>query len=448
MMRLLGSRFRTIKLPMTRKRGALNSAAIIVSMMLFVGCAAEGNPSAVPTATQPPQSTVTPTAKALLLFPTATTVPSPTPAATVEPAVEGEFSVEIVRVLDGDTVEVEIDAVQVEGLKSQTVRVFGLDTPETRTSDPYEKACGNWSKERAIEFLSEEGKHVLLTEFADGGFGRILGDIRTPSGRMLSEFMLDEGLAVPYEGGTRDFEDHRKNCDALMEAGYIAGTEQDQTATTTQDPTSTPEPTSQSTRTPNPTVTPTDVPAPTPTVETTTESTSSDEDIASTPEPISESTPNQETTATREVDGTATHTPSATPESSVSTESGDAETTYRTCEEAEAAGEVREQGDKGQGWGFPIEIVTGERDGDQDGFVCEIDPEEIGKAATATSTVIPTATQDVAPQGSDQVYESCDAAVEAGLERVKGDSGDGRGFPARQVPSARDGDGDGVVCER
>ena len=134
----------------------------------------------------------------------------------MEPVVDREFSVEILRVLDGDTVEVEIEAVQVEGLKNQTVRIFGLDTPETRTSDDFEKACGDWSKSQVVEFLSDDGGYVLLTEFEDGGFGRILGDIRSPSGRMLSEFLLEEGLAVEYDATTsRDFEDHRANCEGV-----------------------------------------------------------------------------------------------------------------------------------------------------------------------------------------------------------------------------------------
>ena len=45
-------------------------------------------------------------------------------------------------------------------------------------------------------------------------------------------------------------------------------------------------------------------------------------------------------------------------------------------------------------------------------------------------------------------YESCEAAEAAGESRVQGSNGTGRGFPQDKVPSARDGDGDGVVCER
>ena len=46
------------------------------------------------------------------------------------------------------------------------------------------------------------------------------------------------------------------------------------------------------------------------------------------------------------------------------------------------------------------------------------------------------------------VYESCEAAEAAGQLRIKGEAGSGYGFPQETVPSARDGDGDGVVCER
>ena len=45
-------------------------------------------------------------------------------------------------------------------------------------------------------------------------------------------------------------------------------------------------------------------------------------------------------------------------------------------------------------------------------------------------------------------YADCDAAGEAGEERVQGTNGPGRGFPQSKVPSARDGDGDGIVCEK
>ena len=430
------------------------AAACVGIMLGVVACTAADTsplsptpattPAPAPAATQQPLPTATPTARVVLLFPTPTPLPTvtPTASASLKPPMDGEFFVSIVRVLDGDTVEVEIEEVQVEGLKRQTIRIEGVDTPETRTSDDFEKVCGNWSKERVVEFVSADGQYVLETEFEDGAFGRILGDIRSPSGVRLSEFLLDEGLAVEYDATTsRDFEDHRANCEALVDAGHIVGP--GMPASPVPTPTSTPEPTSEPTPTQAPTVAPVGDTAPSPTA-----------------------TSIEQPTVTAESDGS--------------------NATYETCEEAEAAGLERELGTEGPGWGFPVEIVTGERDGDGDGYVCEeSDPSstspkvedtpkptlEPTPAATPTSaptdaatpaptpnptstttptvTVTPTPTSTATATSTPMViYGSCDEAEAAGVPRVQGSSGPGRGFPADQVPSARDGDGDGVVCER
>ena len=65
--------------------------------------------------------------------------------------------------------------------------------------------------------------------------------------------------------------------------------------------------------------------------------------------------------------------------------------------------------------------------------------------AAQEPTVQPTTEPTPEPQPT---FESCDAAEKAGVERVLGAKGTGRGFPAALVPSARDGDSDGVVCEK
>ena len=63
-----------------------------------------------------------------------------------------------------------------------------------------------------------------------------------------------------------------------------------------------------------------------------------------------------------------------------------------------------------------------------------------------------TATGEHKPEPTDElpnpVYGSCEEAESAGEQRVQGSQGGGRGFPTAMVPSARDGDGDGVICER
>ena len=77
---------------------------------------------------------------------------------------------------------------------------------------------------------------------------------------------------------------------------------------------------------------------------------------------------------------------------------------------------------------------------------CEHPPDlELWEAlGTATGEHKPEPT--VEPEGS--VYGSCEEAESAGEQLVQGSRGGGRGFPKAMVPSARDGDGDGVVCER
>ena len=71
-----------------------------------------------------------------------------------------------------------------------------------------------------------------------------------------------------------------------------------------------------------------------------------------------------------------------------------------------------------------------------------------GQPAAVEATATPTLVQEPDPEENTLVYGSCEEAVEAGETRVQGSAGEGRGFPKELVPSARDGDGDGVVCER
>ena len=118
---------------------------------------------------------------------------------------------------------------------------------------------------------------------------------------------------------------------------------------------------------------------------------------------------------------------------------------YASCDEAEAAGELRVQGSQGNGRGFPQSVVPSARDRDRDGVVCE----ESVRGATPTPGPVATPATEAPPAatGTVSVYDSCDEAEAAGEQRMQGSSGNGRGFPQSMVPSARDGDDDGVVCE-
>ena len=89
----------------------------------------------------------------------------------------------------------------------------------------------------------------------------------------------------------------------------------------------------------------------------------------------------------------------------------------------------------------PVEVIASSADGGS-----ESDESERPAAGDATAT--PTPVSGSESQGTSSVYASCEDAAEAGETRVRGFEGGGRGFPKEMVPSARDGDGDGVVCER
>ena len=141
--------------------------------------------------------------------------------------------------------------------------------------------------------------------------------------------------------------------------------------------------------------------------------------------------------------GAAAPTSAAAPTPTPTPTRAETSTVYGSCEEAEQAGVPRQQGSQGSGYGFPAEAVSSARDGDKDGVVCETT-----RAATPTSAPTPIPAEQSTPAGDSTVYASCDEAEQAGVPRQQGGSGGGRGFPADLVPSARDGDGDGVVCER
>ena len=87
---------------------------------------------------------------------------------------------EIVKVVDGDTIDVIID-LGFDLYKKERVRVAGVDTPEKRTRDLEEKELGidatNWMKDQLESAIEGEDDLVIRTEI-DGGFGkygRLLG---------------------------------------------------------------------------------------------------------------------------------------------------------------------------------------------------------------------------------------------------------------------------------
>ena len=78
----------------------------------------------------------------------------------------------------------------------------------------------------------------------------------------------------------------------------------------------------------------------------------------------------------------------------------------------------------------------------------DVEVEELDYLGTATGEHKPTPGVEPTEDPESSVYGSCEEAESAGEQRIQGSQGGGRGFPKAMVPSARDGDGDGIVCER
>ena len=134
-----------------------------------------------------------------------------------------EYQAIIKRVVDGDTVDIDIDLGFGVVLRDERVRIMGIDTPESRTSDKTEKVFGLASKERLKQLLGK--KSILKCKEYDskGKFGRILGDFTTNDGRMVTDVLIEEGHAVAYFGGSKEEiqAKHLVNRDKLLREGVV-----------------------------------------------------------------------------------------------------------------------------------------------------------------------------------------------------------------------------------
>jgi micrococcal nuclease len=113
----------------------------------------------------------------------------------------------VMRVVDGDTLDVRIDL----GFKltfDTRVRLYGINTPETRTRNKKEKAAGLAAKQYVIDALAPNDDEIRLDTAKQGKFGRYLAKVwimnnDKKSYRLLNTRLLDAGHAKEYYGGKR-----------------------------------------------------------------------------------------------------------------------------------------------------------------------------------------------------------------------------------------------------
>ena len=128
-----------------------------------------------------------------------------------------DYRCKLRKVVDGDTVDVDIDLGFGVWLNDQRIRLYGIDTPESRTRDLEEKKYGLAAKAYVEKFLDDEWL-MLKTETydAEGKFGRILGSLyRTTNyaDQSVNEYLIEKYHAVPYYGQSKEEieEQHLKN---------------------------------------------------------------------------------------------------------------------------------------------------------------------------------------------------------------------------------------------
>ncbi len=128
-----------------------------------------------------------------------------------------EYRCTVVKIIDGDTVDVDIDLGFGIWMHKERIRLLGIDTPESRTRDKEEKKYGLAAKKYLTEMLNDEGGIVLKTKKdAEGKFGRILGELwRTTDNadKSINQYLVDEHHAVQYYGQSKDeiVEQHLEN---------------------------------------------------------------------------------------------------------------------------------------------------------------------------------------------------------------------------------------------
>lgn len=143
-----------------------------------------------------------------------------------------EYNVTITRVVDGDTVDVDIDLGFGMVYKKQRVRLMGIDTPESRTRDLVEKLFGKASKYHLQHLLEDQA--VTLISHDKGKFGRILGELFVTSelaeGHPVFEHrvsvnqqMINDCHAVAYTGANKDttIAQHMENRKVVMHNGAV-----------------------------------------------------------------------------------------------------------------------------------------------------------------------------------------------------------------------------------
>ena len=148
--------------------------------------------------------------------------------------------------VDGDTVDVDIDLGFGMWMHKERIRLHGIDTPESRTRDLVEKKFGLEAKKMVETYMPVGSTQTLVTvqdkagkfgrtrQWSRGKFGRILGKFKIYDGKKdrqttLNEWMIENHYAVAYHGQSKEAvaNEHLKNYQQIIEGVDITQDELD-----------------------------------------------------------------------------------------------------------------------------------------------------------------------------------------------------------------------------
>ena len=140
-----------------------------------------------------------------------------------------EYRATLLKIVDGDTVDVDIDLGFGVVLSNQRIRLYGIDTPESRTRDLEEKKCGKLAAKYIEDHIKVSSSFTLRSRLdGKGKYGRILGELicfvpEFDREMSLNDAMITKKLAVAYFGQSKDDieAEHLKNREYLYEQGLV-----------------------------------------------------------------------------------------------------------------------------------------------------------------------------------------------------------------------------------
>jgi micrococcal nuclease len=122
------------------------------------------------------------------------------------------YKAEVIKIVDGDTFKADIDLGFGVWIKDKSVRLYGVNTPESRTTNLEEKKMGLAAKEFTDQWIKKANDKVKIDILdKNDKFGRILARVWNEAGECLNTEIVKAGLAREYFGvGDKTFEEFKK----------------------------------------------------------------------------------------------------------------------------------------------------------------------------------------------------------------------------------------------